>query len=91
MRTNLPLPLSLRTQFPPSRPWVAPMPPRDTANDIRVPVYYNDGQFAFNLEGTSRAVRCASAIAEDGIFPDVRWALEVLNTYGHLVPHAADK
>jgi hypothetical protein len=42
------------------------------------------------LSGTPYAVRCAVAIAETNI-PDARWALEVLNTYGHLVRHAADR
>ena len=41
------------------------------------------------LTGTGYATRCAAAIADTN-WPDARWALEVLNKYGHLVPHAAD-
>jgi len=42
------------------------------------------------LVGTGYATRCASAIVHENI-PDALWALEVLNRYGHLVPHPADR
>ena len=53
---------------------------------------YPDGtdEPGVTLTGTSYAVRCASHIAHENL-PDARWALEVLNRYGHLVQHAADR
>lgn len=39
-----------------------------------------------HLTGTGYATRCARHIAYENI-PDAMWALEVLNRYGHLVPH----
>lgn len=50
---------------------------------------FGDGQ-TITLAGRGYAVRCAARIAEDN-FPDARWALEVLNRYGHLVRHPADE
>ncbi len=41
------------------------------------------------LRGTGYAVRCAAYIASENL-PNARWALEVLNRYGHLVTHPAD-
>lgn len=43
-----------------------------------------------HLIGTGYAARCAAAISHENI-PDALWALEVLNKYGHLVPHPADE
>ncbi len=42
------------------------------------------------LVGGGYAVRCARAIVHDNV-PDALWALEVLNKYGHLVLHPADR
>lgn len=41
------------------------------------------------LRGTGYAVRCAAEIAHQNL-PDARWALKVLNQFGHLVEHDAD-
>ena len=39
---------------------------------------------------TGYVLRCVSAISDQNI-PDARWACEVLNRFGHLVRHAADR
>jgi hypothetical protein len=51
-------------------------------------IHHGDGE-TIELRGTGYAVRCAARIAEDN-HPDARWALKVLNQYGHLVEHEAD-
>jgi hypothetical protein len=50
--------------------------------------YDNDGA-ELRLTGTGYATRCAGAIADQN-WPDARWALDVLNRFGHLVRHPAD-
>lgn len=52
---------------------------------IRI-VHTEDGPV--RLEGTGYATRCAAAIVHENV-PDALWALEVLNRFGHLVPHPA--
>lgn len=49
----------------------------------------DDDGAELRLTGAGYATRCAGAIADQN-WPDARWALEVLNRYGHLVPHPAD-
>lgn len=53
-----------------------------------ITIHHDDGDET-RLEGTGYAVRCAAHIAHENL-PDARWALKVLNRYGHLVPHEAD-
>lgn len=43
-----------------------------------------------NMIGTGYATRCAARLIYESI-PDALWALEVLNRYGHLVEHPADR
>ena len=43
-----------------------------------------------HLVGTGYATRCAACIVHENV-PDALWALEVLNKYGHLVTHPADR
>ena len=57
---------------------------RETAMTIR----HGDGDET-ELRGSAYAVRCAAHIAYENL-PDARWALKVLNAYGHLVSHEAD-
>lgn len=52
-------------------------------------IVYVDGE-AVRLSGTGYATRCAAAIAPDNI-PDAMWCLEVLNRFGHLVQHPAER
>jgi hypothetical protein len=60
-------------------------------NTTTMTVYpYGTDEPGVTLTGTGYAVRCASHIAYENL-PDARWALEVLNRYGHLVKHAADR
>lgn len=52
-------------------------------------IRHDDGSET-ELCGSGYAVRCAANIAHENL-PDALWALEVLNRYGHLVPHQADQ
>lgn len=52
-------------------------------------IHHDDGEQT-ELRGSGYAVRCASHIAHENL-PDARWALKVLNAYGHLVKHEADR
>jgi hypothetical protein len=56
--------------------------------EVTTIIHHADGE-ATVLKGTGYATRCAAHIAHENL-PDARWALEVLNRYGHLVPHPAD-
>lgn len=56
---------------------------------LTVTIIRADDGDEMRLEGTGYAVRCAAHIAHENR-PDARWALEVLNRYGHLVTHEAD-
>lgn len=58
-------------------------------DDVVITVYHDDGD-STTLRGTGYAARCAAHIAYENV-PDARWALEVLNRFGHLVPHPGDK
>ena len=53
-----------------------------------ITIHHDDGDET-RLEGTGYAVRCAAHIAHENL-PDARWALAVLNRFGHMVPHEAD-
>jgi hypothetical protein len=55
-------------------------------------ICYPDGvdQQPILLCGTDYAQRCAAQIIHHNI-PDALWALEVLNRFGHLVAHPADR
>lgn len=55
----------------------------------RTIIIHDDDGAELTLTGTGYATRCAASIATEN-WPDARWALEVLNRYGHLVPHEAD-
>jgi hypothetical protein len=55
----------------------------------RITVYGDDGA-ELALAGNKRAVQCATEIAHSD-WTDARWALEVLNRFGHLVPHSRDE
>jgi hypothetical protein len=69
------------------------LPPKGgrVMNTTTMTVYpYGTDEPGVTLTGTGYAVRCASHIAYENL-PDARWALEVLNRYGHLVQHAADR
>ncbi|HUW80449.1 MAG TPA: hypothetical protein VMV54_06085 [Acidocella sp.] len=57
---------------------------------IHTCIVYDDHGGELRLTGGGYAVRCASAVAQEN-FPDARWCLEVLNKYGHLVEHPADR
>lgn len=53
-------------------------------------LHHEDGSEMIRLTGTGYAVRCAAHVAHENL-PDARWCLEVLNKYGHLVRHPADR
>ena len=53
-------------------------------------IVHHDNGNSITLTGTGYAVRCAALIAHDN-YPDARWCLEVLNRFGHLVKHDADR
>ena len=52
-------------------------------------IHHDEGHIE-RFTGSGYAVRCATIIAGENL-PDARWALAVLNKYGHLVQHAADR
>ena len=66
-------------------PLIAAVRSRQTAHAV----IRDDHGDELHLIGTGYAVRCAVGIAHDN-WPDARWALEVLNRYGHLVHHPGD-
>lgn len=53
-------------------------------------IAYPDNHDPVHLHGTGYATRCAAHIVHENV-PDALWALEVLNKFGHLVPHPADR
>lgn len=57
--------------------------------EVSVIIHHDDGEKT-ELRGSGYAVRCAACIAHENL-PDARWALKVLNAYGHLIKHEADK
>ena len=61
---------------------------RKASETVRI-VYHDDGETT-ELHGAGYAVRAAAHIAAENV-PDALWALEVLNRYGHLVQHPADR
>ena len=52
----------------------------------RVRLYCDGEEF---ICASGYVARCISAIAGENL-PDARWAMRVLNAYGHLVAHEAD-
>jgi hypothetical protein len=61
---------------------------REPYQEIVTIIHHADGE-EIKPRGTGYAVRCAAHIAHENL-PDARWALEVLNRFGHLVSHPAD-